>query len=79
MASIRLLLQIAFLHDLLIHHMDVKSAYLMELVLTTKKGVLYKGKKKWNSLLGEKYLWRKPIHFSVKNTVNNANSWGFVQ
>ena len=28
MASIRLLLQIAVYYDLLIHHMDVKSAYL---------------------------------------------------
>ena len=28
MASIRLLLQIAIQYDLLIHHMDVKSAYL---------------------------------------------------
>ena len=27
MASIRLLLQIAVQHDLLIHHMDIKSAY----------------------------------------------------
>ena len=47
-----------------------------ELVLTTKKkGVLHEWKKKiWKSLLGEKYLLGKPIHFFVKNTANNADA-----
>ena len=31
----------------------------------------------WNSLLGENYLFGKPVHFSVKNTANNAE--GFIQ
>ena len=35
-------------------------------------------KKIWKSLLGEKHLLRKPIPFSVKNTANNANTWGFI-
>ena len=52
-----------------------------ELVLTTqKKGVLlYEWKNIWKSLLGEKYLLGKPVHFSVKNTTNNANTRGFIQ
>ena len=36
-------------------------------------------KKIWKSLLGEKYLLGKPVHFSVKNTANNADTWGFIQ
>ena len=31
------------------------------------------------SLLDGKYLLRKPVHFSLKNTANNANTWGFIQ
>ena len=33
----------------------------------------------WKSRLGEKYLLGKPAHFSVKNTANNADTWGFIQ
>ena len=33
----------------------------------------------WKSLLGEKHLLRKSIHFSVKNTANNVDIWGFIQ
>ena len=46
-----------------------------ELVLTTKKkGVVRMEKMIWKSRLGEKYLLEKPVHFSVKNTVNNADT-----
>ena len=38
-----------------------------------------KNKQTWKSLLSEKHLLRKPIHFSVKNTANNADTWGFTQ
>ena len=37
------------------------------------------GKKIWKSLLGEKYLLGKPVPFSVKSTINNADIWGFNQ
>ena len=37
-----------------------------------------KGKKILKSLLGKKHLLGKPVHFSVKNTVNNADTWGFI-
>ena len=37
------------------------------------------GKKIWKSRLGENYLLGKPVHFSVKNTANNADTWGFIQ
>ena len=37
------------------------------------------GKKIWKSFLGEKYLLGKPVHFSVKNTANNADTRGFIQ
>ena len=36
----------------------------------SKKGVLHEWKKDLEYLLG------KPIHFSVKNTTNNADTWG---
>ena len=50
------------------------------LVLTTKKkGCCMNGKKIWTSLLGEKHLLGKPTHFSVKNTVNDADTWRFIQ
>ena len=26
-----------------------------------------------------KHLFGKPVHFSVKNTANNADTWGFIQ
>ena len=46
-----------------------------ELVLTTKKnGCCMNGKKIWKSLLGEKYLLGKSVHFSVKNTANNTDT-----
>ena len=51
-----------------------------ELLLTTKKrGIVWMEKKIRKSLLGEKYLLGKPVHFSVKNTANNADTWGFIQ
>ena len=37
-----------------------------------------KGKIK-KSLLGEKHLLGKPVHFFLKNTTNNADIWGFIQ
>ena len=51
------------------------------LVLTTqKKDLLYERKKKtFESLLGEKYFLGKPVHILVKNTANNADTWGFIQ
>ena len=50
------------------------------LVLTTeKKGCCMNGKKIWMSLLGEKHLLGKPVHFSIKNTANNADIWWFIQ
>ena len=36
-------------------------------------------KKIWKSLLGEKHLLEKPVHFSVKSTAYNADTWGFIQ
>ena len=33
-------------------------------------------KKIWKSLLSEKKLLGKPVHFSVKNTANNTETWG---
>ena len=36
-------------------------------------------KKTWKSLLGENLLLGKPVHFSVKNTANNADTWEFIQ
>ena len=38
-----------------------------------KRGVVWM-EKNWKSLLGEKYLLGKPVHFSVKNTANNADT-----
>ena len=50
------------------------------LVLISQKGVLCEWEKKiWKSLLGEKHLLGKPVHFSVKNTVNNADTWELIQ
>ena len=46
----------------------------------SKKGVLYEWQKKiWKTPLDEKYLWGKTVNFSIKNTVNNADTWGFIQ
>ena len=45
----------------------------------SKKVFCMNGKKIWKSLLGEKHLLGKPVHFSVKNTSNNADTWGFIQ
>ena len=46
----------------------------------TEKGAgTYNSKKKgccMKSLLGENYLLRKLVHFSVKNTANNADTSG---
>ena len=33
----------------------------------------------WKSFLGEQYHWGKHVHFSVKNTVNNVDTWEFIQ
>ena len=41
-----------------------------------KRGVVWMEKKIWESFLGEKYILGKPVHFSVKNTANNADSLG---
>ena len=41
--------------------------------------MLYEWKKDFGSLLGEKHLLGKPVHFYVKNTANNADTWGFIQ
>ena len=47
------------------------------MVLTTKKkGCCMNEKKIWKSLLGEKHLLEKPVHFSVKN---NTDTWRFIQ
>ena len=35
--------------------------------------------KKWKSLLGEKHILGKPVHFPVYNTANKADTWGFIQ
>ena len=35
-------------------------------------------KKVWKSLLGEKHPLGKPVHFSIKNTANNADTWGLI-
>ena len=35
-------------------------------------------KKNWKSLLGKKHLLGKPVHFAIKNTANNADTWGFI-
>ena len=49
------------------------------LVLTTqKRDVLWMEKMIWKSLLGEKYLLGKSVYFSVKNTVNKTDTWGFI-
>ena len=45
----------------------------------SKKGCCMNRKKIWKSLLSENYLLRKPVHFSVENTANNADTWGLVQ
>ena len=51
-----------------------------ELILTTqKKGFCVNGKKIWKSLLGKKHLLEKPVHFSIKSTANNADTWGLIQ
>ena len=44
-----------------------------------KRGVVGMEKKIWKSLLDEKYLLGKPVHFSVENTVNNVDTWGFIR
>ena len=36
-------------------------------------------KKLWKSLLGEKHLLGKPVHFSVKNTASIVDTRGFIQ
>ena len=45
----------------------------------SKKGDVWIEKKIWKSLLGKKYLLGKPVPFSVKYTVNNADTWRFIQ
>ena len=37
------------------------------------------GKKDSEESLRRKYLLGKPVHFSVMNKANNANTWGFIQ
>ena len=36
-------------------------------------------KRIWKSLLDEKHLLGKLVQFSIKNTANNADIWGFIQ
>ena len=45
----------------------------------SKKGYCMNGKKEWKSLLDENYLLGKLVHFSIKNTANNADTWGFIR
>ena len=45
----------------------------------SKKRCCMNGQKIWKSLFGEKYLLGKPVHFSVNNTANNADTWGLIQ
>ena len=40
----------------------------------SKKGCCMNGKKIWKSLLGKNYHFGKPVHFSIKNTANNADT-----
>ena len=44
----------------------------------SKKGRCMNGKKIWKILLDEKHLLGKPIPFSIKNTANNPDTWGFI-
>ena len=64
-------------------HMNYKELICLlqtkKLVLISKKRVLYERKKDLEESLGEKYLLGKPVPFSVKNTANNADPWGFIQ
>ena len=48
-------------------------------LITQKRGVVWMEKKIWKSLFGEKHLFGKLVHVSVKNTANNADTWGFIQ
>ena len=43
----------------------------------SKKACCMNGKNIWKSLFGENHLLGKPVHFSVKNTVNNADTREF--
>ena len=45
----------------------------------SKKGCCINRKKSWKSVLGENYFMLKPVHFSAKNTANNADTSGFIQ
>ena len=45
----------------------------------SKKECCINGKKIWKSLLGKKHLLGKPVHFSIKNTANNTDTWVFIQ
>ena len=44
----------------------------------SKKECYMNGKKFWKSLFGEKHFLGKPIHFTIKNTLNNVDTWGFI-
>ena len=48
----------------------------VQVVATQKRAVVWMEKKIWKSLLGEKHLLGNPVHFSVKNTANNADTGG---
>ena len=50
---------------------DMSSTNKRRWYLQLKKGMLYKWKKKD---LEESLLFRKPVHFSVKNTSNHADT-----
>ena len=42
----------------------------------SRKGCCMNGKKIWKGLLGEKHLLGKLVYLFVKNTVNEADTWG---
>ena len=44
-----------------------------------KECCMNRKKKILKSFLGEKHLLGKPVQFSVKNTANNVDTWGFIQ
>ena len=46
--------------------------------LQLKEGMWHEWKKDWKESIRRKYLLEKPIHFSVKDAANNADTWGFI-
>ena len=94
MASTRLLLQIAVYYDLLIHHMDVKSAYLnapldYEIYVEPLEGFkskngnyVWKLKKSLYGLKQSSRTWNKTFHtyFTTQNFVQSpVNPFMYIQ